>query len=150
MREAANVDVGLLVGQAVLLLLALMVIIEFGVGVLNEKSGHLDQVYFTFNLSQTLADAVDGADDYRPSTGDALLAWQSSNASDPFSLSLLTNDSASAVANASQWPATPNVGRKHPRQRMPPPPCPLVSPLLGTSLPSTLEVVVCVFLLLRQ
>lgn len=116
--------------KAVLLLLALMVIIEFGVGVLNEKSGHLDQVYFTFNLSQTLADAVDGADDYRPSTGDALLAWQSSNASDPFSLSLLTNDSASAVANASQWPATPNVGRKHPRQRMPPPPCPLVSPLL--------------------
>jgi len=94
--------------------LALMVVVEYGFGVLYEENQGLNEVYFTFNLTlPTIDAAANGTAPLLNYNGDkmTLAALQSANSSDPFSLDLLdTNDTLSYVRKPSM--------------------CPLVSPLL--------------------
>ena len=96
--------------------LALMVGIEYGIGVLYEENRRLNEVYFTFNLTLPPMSNDVAVNNTTPLNYNrdkmALAALQSTNSSDPFSLDLLdTNHTLGYVRNSSM--------------------CPLVSPLLG-------------------
>ena len=105
--------------KLVITALALMVAIEYGLGVLYEESRHINEVYFTFNVTLPMgrndsssADAANSDYSYN-SPNMTLVALQSTNSSDPFPVNLLN---ASETVDANGRPSTP---------------CPLVSPLLG-------------------
>ena len=98
--------------------LALMVVVEYGFGVLYEENRRLNEVYFTFNLTLPTLPNDAGPNGTSLMNYNAvkmtLEALQSANSSDPFSLDLLdTNGTLSFVREPSM--------------------CPLVSPLLGNS-----------------
>lgn len=121
--------------KVVITALALLVVFQYGFGVLYEEHRRLNEVYFTFNLTlPPLSSSVqqqssrsnnlsNGADNYVPTPNMTLVALQSSNSSDPFQLDLLLESSNDTSINSS---GTLNSIRK-------PSMCPLVSPLLGES-----------------
>ena len=95
--------------------LAVLVLLEYGFGVLYEENRRLNEAYFTFNLTMPRLSGAAGShydtdSNYSASSDLALMALQSSNSSDPYALDLLVD--------------TLNFTRK-------PSFCPLVSPLLG-------------------
>lgn len=103
--------------KVVVMVVAALVIFEYGFGVFYEENRRLNEAYFTFNLTSPRLFGASGTHNdsdsiYIASANMTMVALQSSNSSDPYALDLLVDSL--------------NLTRK-------PSMCPLVSPLLGES-----------------
>lgn len=103
--------------KCVIAVLVVLVIFQYGFGVLYEENRRLNEAYFTFNLTVPRSSGAAGThndtdSNYFASANMTLIALQSSNSSDPYALDLVVD-----ALNFTRKPST----------------CPLVSPLLGES-----------------